>query len=74
MTPFRLGTRGSPLVPAQGTVGIKVRADDARAIAFVGAIAHSDTHRCVLAEGTGPELGADLLARAAPAIRRLFAA
>ncbi|HEX8383232.1 MAG TPA: hydroxymethylbilane synthase [Sphingomonas sp.] len=110
--------------PAQGAVGIEVRAEDARAIAIVTAIDHPDTHRCVLVErallaalgadcrspvaalaslagttlhlrasliaengeeevngvagGTGPELGAalatDLLARASPAIRRLFAA
>jgi len=36
--------------PAQGAVGIEVRADDARALAAVAAIDHDDTHRCVLAE------------------------
>ncbi len=113
-----------PPAPAQGAVGIEVRADDARAVGVVAAIDHPDTHLCVLAErallaglgadchspvaalaslagttlrlrasliaedggqevsgaaeGTGPESGtalaADLLARAPPAIRRLFAA
>ena len=110
--------------PAQGAVGVEVRADDPQAAALVSAIDHADTHRCVAAErallaglgadchspvaalaslagetlrlrasliaedgtdeicgaleGTGPEVGtelaADLLDRAPPAIRRLFAA
>ena len=110
--------------PAQGAVGVEVRADDPQAAALVAAIDHADTHRCVAAErallaglgadchspvaalaslagetlrlrasliaedgtdeicgaveGTGPEVGTelatDLLDRAPPAIRRLFAA
>ena len=36
--------------PAQGAVGIETRADDARAIAIVGAIDHLATRTCVLAE------------------------
>lgn len=36
--------------PAQGAVGVEVRADDARARALVAAIDHPATHRCVLAE------------------------
>lgn len=36
--------------PAQGAVGVEVRADDARARALVAAIDHADTHRGVLAE------------------------
>ncbi|WP_375427409.1 hydroxymethylbilane synthase [uncultured Sphingomonas sp.] len=109
--------------PAQGAVGIEIRAEDARAAGVVSAIDHADTHRCVLAERAllaalgadchspvaalasligaslhlrasllsadgeeqacgaaeggnadlGAQLAADLLARAPPAIRRLFA-
>ncbi|WP_375402766.1 hydroxymethylbilane synthase [uncultured Sphingomonas sp.] len=36
--------------PAQGAVGIEVRADDARAVAAAQAIDHLDTHTCILAE------------------------
>lgn len=36
--------------PAQGAVGIEVRADDARSRDVVAAIDHADTHRCVAAE------------------------
>ncbi|HEX8300925.1 hydroxymethylbilane synthase [Sphingomonas sp.] len=36
--------------PAQGAVGIEVRADDAAAHAMVGAIDHPESHRCILAE------------------------
>ena len=36
--------------PAQGAVGIEVRADDARARAIVAAIDHAETHAAVLAE------------------------
>ncbi|PAX07461.1 hydroxymethylbilane synthase [Sphingomonas lenta] len=36
--------------PAQGAVGVEVRADDAHALALVAAIDHADTHRCVAAE------------------------
>ncbi|NYT41597.1 hydroxymethylbilane synthase [Sphingomonas sp. R-74633] len=36
--------------PAQGAVGIEIRADDARARELVGGIDHAETHRCVLAE------------------------
>jgi hydroxymethylbilane synthase len=36
--------------PAQGAVGIEVRADDADARATVGAVDHLDTSRCVRAE------------------------
>ncbi|MEN2787814.1 hydroxymethylbilane synthase [Sphingomonas qilianensis] len=36
--------------PAQGAVGIETRADDARAMALIGAIDHLETRTCVLAE------------------------
>lgn len=36
--------------PAQGAVGVEIRADDARARELVGAIDHPETHACVLAE------------------------
>ncbi len=36
--------------PAQGAVGVEVRADDSRARAIVAAIDHAPTHGCVLAE------------------------
>jgi hydroxymethylbilane synthase len=36
--------------PAQGAVGIEIRADDSRARALVGAIDHAETHACILAE------------------------
>lgn len=36
--------------PAQGAVGVEIRADDARARAMVEAIDHAVTHGCVLAE------------------------
>lgn len=55
----RLGRHdvGNPLptnvllpAPAQGAVGIEVRADDAHARALVAAIDHAETHCCVAAE------------------------
>ncbi|MDG2533595.1 hydroxymethylbilane synthase [Sphingomonas sp. HITSZ_GF] len=36
--------------PAQGAVGVEIRADDARARELVGAIDHAETHACVRAE------------------------
>ena len=36
--------------PAQGAVGIEVRADDPDAVRHIAAIAHADTMRCVMAE------------------------
>ncbi|MGI4732614.1 MAG: hydroxymethylbilane synthase [Janthinobacterium lividum] len=36
--------------PAQGAVGIEVRADDATARAIIAAIDHAATHACILAE------------------------
>ncbi|MEP9358887.1 hydroxymethylbilane synthase [Sphingomonas sp. KR3-1] len=36
--------------PAQGAVGIEIRADDSRARALVGAIDHAETHACIHAE------------------------
>jgi len=36
--------------PAQGAIGIEVRADDARAFELVGAISHPATFDCVMAE------------------------
>jgi len=36
--------------PAQGAVGIEIRADDTHARALVGAVDHPETHGCVLAE------------------------
>lgn len=52
----RLGrNEGTPLdgllpAPAQGAIGIEVRAGDAGALAAICAIDHADTHACVLAE------------------------
>src|SRR3546814_12514369 len=42
----------SILLPAasQGAIGIECRADDARAIALLGAVDHAPTHRAVAAE------------------------
>src|SRR3546814_14316639 len=42
----------SILLPAasQGAIGIECRADDARAIALLGAVDHAPTHRVVAAE------------------------
>ena len=36
--------------PAQGAIGIECRADDARAIALIGAVDHAPTHCAVAAE------------------------
>jgi hydroxymethylbilane synthase len=36
--------------PAQGAVGVEVRADDAATAALLGGISHAETLRCVLAE------------------------
>jgi len=62
--------------PAQGAVGIEVRADDARALAAVAAIDHDDTHRCVLAErallaGLGADCHSPVAALAVRAGERL---
>src|SRR3546814_20449239 len=42
----------SILLPAasQGAIGLECRADDARAIALLGAVDHAPTHRAVAAE------------------------
>ncbi|RYY47515.1 MAG: hydroxymethylbilane synthase [Sphingomonadales bacterium] len=36
--------------PAQGAIGVEVRADDPKAIEMLAAIDHPETHRCILAE------------------------
>ena len=57
-TPVPLGTMLP--APAQGAVGIEVRADDGRARGVIGAIDHPESHACILAErGLLAVLGAD---------------
>jgi hydroxymethylbilane synthase len=50
-----LGEIGTPLddllpAPAQGAIGVEVRAENKKVRALVAAISHTDTHQCVSAE------------------------